>query len=424
MDQIEGKGIPRGRWTRIGLLLFLIYTAAFLDRGNISIAAPQMTKDLGISAVSMGVLLSIFFWGYVITQIPGGWVAQRFSPKWVIIVAMLVWGIFSALTGYMTTYAGVEIARFLMGLAEGVVWPSFIVMIFRWFPGKERAQASNLLLISLPLGSVIAYPLGGWMIAVWNWHVMFYLQAIPPIILAVVGIFLLSDDPAKDKYLSQAERDYILATRTSEHPANGVRTPLLESFKDIKLWGLGLSYLCWISGFYAFGLWLPTAVQGIARSSIGVTGVISTIPPIIGIVAMILNARASDRANSRAKYVIWPLVVGGAALIISHFISQPFFSLVILSAGAIGVYASFGPWWAWCAEQVAPENVGATNGFVNFSGNFGGIVGPIAIAIVAGSANVGSAFWILGVGMFLSAIVAWAVNKSKASRVTVTGLAS
>ena len=420
----EDTKIPRGRWNRIALLLFLIYTAAFLDRGNISIAAPQMTKDLGITAVSMGVLLSIFFWGYVITQIPGGWVAQRFSPKWVIIIAMFIWGIFSALTGYMRSYGGVETARFLMGLAEGVVWPSFIVVVFRWFPGKERAQALNLLLISLPLGSLIAYPLGGWMIATWNWHVMFYLQAIPPIILSIAGIFLLFDDPVKDPYLSSTERDYILAYRTKEPTKTEQRTSLVESFKDIKLWGLGLAYLCWISGFYAFGLWLPTVVNGLTRAGIGAVGLISTIPPIIGIIAMFLNARASDKAEARAKYVIWPLVVGGIGLVISRFVTQPVLELFLLSVGAIGVYASFGPWWAWCAEHVAPENVGATNGFVNFAGNFGGIVGPIFVAVVVGAANIGTGFWVLGVGMFLSAILAWIINKSKTNHATVTGLAS
>lgn len=156
--------IGRSRWYRIGFLLFLMYLVAFVDRSNIGMAAPVMVKSYGLTSASTGVLLSAFFWGYVITQVPGGWIAGKYSAKRVIIGALVVWGTMAILTGLMPSFNSLLVVRFIMGLAEGVVWPSFAVMFVNWFPDDERARAINLSEMSLPISSLIMAPLAGWMI--------------------------------------------------------------------------------------------------------------------------------------------------------------------------------------------------------------------------------------------------------------------
>ncbi|MCL6597615.1 MAG: MFS transporter [Alicyclobacillus macrosporangiidus] len=420
MSTVVSRPIPRARWTRVGVLLFLVYLFAYMDRTNISVAAIPMTKELGYSSVVMGVLLSSFFWGYVITQIPGGYVATRFRAKWVITVAMVIWAVFSGLTGAMHSLVALETVRFIMGLAEGVVWPSFMVLTSRWYPGAERARAVNLFESTLPFSSVVMAPLAGWMIAQWNWHVMFYLQAIPPLVMAILTALLLFDDPAQDPYISAEERDYLVALRQQDEErerAQGPRASVLSSFAIPQMWVLAIIYLLWISGLYAFGLWLPTVVKEMTHHGITAVGFISAIPFLVGLIVMYLNAWLSDRSGHRALYVIWPLIVGGAAFVIGRFIplSDIVLNFIMLCIGCVGIYAPFGPWWSWGIEQVPHEHVGTMMGFINFAGNFGGIVGPIAVSLVAVGGSLYTGFYILGIAMMVGGFLAWLIKNSMKS---------
>ncbi|MCH6264530.1 MFS transporter [Neobacillus citreus] len=402
----SGNQPPKTRWYRIGLFLFLVYLFAFIDRSNIGMAAPSMTSELGLTSKEMGLLLSAFFWGYILTQMPGGWIAQRFSAKWVIITASTLFGIFSCLTGFMQSNESLVAVRFLLGLAEGAMWPSFMVLTIKWFPVNERAQISGLFLLAIPLSSVILSPLAGWMIDTWDWKMMFFLQALPPILLAVFAIFLLADDPMEDKRLSEKEREFILNNRgikINDGPTQ--KQPFIKSILSSRLWVLGLIYLFWLTGLYAYGLWLPTVVKSINGGTLTTVGMLSAIPPLLGAIAMFLNSRLSDRNMTRGKYVIWPLTLGGTALLVSHFIHDPVLSYLLLCISAIGIYTPFGAWWAWCLDNIPPEHTGSHNGFINLFGNFGGVIGPPIVALASDGSNVGSGFYILGFGMLLAALL-------------------
>ncbi|MEH7235024.1 MFS transporter [Bacillus sp. JJ1562] len=406
MQSKLGNQIPKTRWYRIGLFLFLVYLFAFIDRSNIGMAAPSMTNDLGLSSREMGLLLSAFFWGYILTQMPGGWIAQRFSAKWVIIFATTLFAVFSGLTGFLQSMESLVTVRFLLGLAEGAMWPSFMVLTIKWFPVNERAQISGLFLLAVPLSSVILSPFAGWMIDTWDWKMMFFLQAVPPIIMAVAAIFLLTDDPMKDKRLSEKEREYILNNRGIQvNDGATKKQPFVKSILSLRLWVLGLIYLFWLTGLYAFGLWLPTVVKSINGGTLTTVGWLSAIPPLLGAIAMFLNSRISDKKMTRGRYVILPLSLGGIALLMSYFIHDPILSYFLLCVSAIGIYQPFGAWWAWCLENIPPEHTGSHNGFINTFGNFGGVIGPPIVALASVGSNVGSGFYILGFGMLLAALL-------------------
>jgi sugar phosphate permease len=424
VSSIKTSSIPRARWTRTGVILFLVYLFAYMDRTNISVAAIPMAKELGFSSVVVGVLLSSFFWGYVITQIPGGYIANRFKAKWVIIVAMLVWAVFSGLTGLVRSLSALETVRFITGLAEGVLWPSFAVFLSRWYPGSERARAANLFDSTMPLSTVVMAPLAGWMIAQWNWHVMFYLQAIPSVIMAIIMIFLVHDDPASDPLISPEEREYLVNLRKEDEKRErelGQGGSVLSSFALPRMWVFAIIYLLWITGMYAFSLWLPTVVKEMTNNGITAVGFISAIPYVIGLIVMYLNSRLSDHSDSQAFYVIWPLVIGGIAFVLGRFIPLNDFVLnfIMLCFGAVGLYAPFGPWWSWVMKQVPREHVGTMMGFINFAGNFGGIIGPILVSLVAVGGNQYTGFYVLGIGMIVAGILAILTNGSLKSATQV-----
>lgn len=409
------KNIPKARWYRIGLLLFLIYLTAFVDRSNIGMAAPLMVKSLGLSTASVGVLLSGFFWGYVITQIPGGWIAGKFSAKSMIVFALIIWGIAAMLTGVVHSFSALMAVRFIMGLAEGVVWPAFSIYFVNWYPDEERARAINFSEMSLPISSIIMSPLAGWMIQKWNYEMMFILQGIPPLILAVLFFFLAPDSPAKDRLLSKEERDYLEQNKSTAIKEKG---SFLEVIANPKIWVFSVIYFLWITGLYSFGLWMPSLMKQLSSTGIQGIGILSAIPFILAAIAMYATATLSDRrGGKRSTFVAVALLIGGMSLIVEHFIGLSLVAnMIVLIVAGIGIYAAMGPWWAWAMSFVPRDQAGTANGLINLCGNFGGIVGPIVVGAVAQNGNLINGFYVLGFAMVVGSILAaFVAGRFKAS---------
>ena len=403
--------LPRARWSRIGFILFLIYAVAFAERTNISVAAPAMQDDLALSTASTGLMLSAFFWGYILTQVPGGWLANRYGSRVVISVALVMWGVTALLTAAAPTLPLLLAARFLMGLSEGVVWPAFAVLFMNWFPRSERARAAGLALLALPVSAVIMSPAAGWLIDHLGWKEMFVVQGIPAFLLALVAWVLLSNDPTQDRRLSATERDYILATREQRDP--GVRdATFTDVLRSPAVWVCTLVYFLWLIGFYSFALWLPTVLKDLSLLDIEAVGWLSVIPFGIAGCAMVLNARASDRSTrSRSWFIIPPLVLASVVLIVQHFLPQTLaLQMIMLVVVAIGIYAPFGPWWAWAFEHVPTGQTGPASGLINVGGSLGGVVGPLVVAWAAGGGLAANGFWALGVSLALASALAAALG--------------
>lgn len=376
--------VPSARWRRVGLLMFLVYLVAFAERANVSVAAPAISAELQLTAAGTGILLSAFFWGYILTQVPGGWLANRVGPTRVIAVALVIWGLNSIVQALSASLTPLLICRFVMGLSEGAVWPSFAVLFVAWYPPSERARAAGLALLALPLSSVIMAPSAGWLIATWDWETMFIVQGVPAFILAVFVVIFLRDDPTQDRRLSVAERDYILANR-AQRGRGGDAQSFVTVLKSPVVWACCAVYFLWLTGFYSFGLWLPTVLKNLSSMGIEAVGWLSVIPFAIAGAALLLNARAADRSTrSKSWFVVPPLLLGAAALLLQHLLPQTLgVQMVLFVLTGLGVYAAFGPWWAWALQYVAPEQAGPASGMVNLFGNFGGIVGPIVVGYAA-----------------------------------------
>ncbi|MED1204204.1 MFS transporter [Heyndrickxia acidicola] len=410
--------IPKARWYRIGLLLFLTYLVAFVDRSNIGMAAPIMVKSLGLSATTTGVLLSSFFWGYVITQIPSGLLASKYSAKTIIVASLFFLGLTGILTGIVKSYDMLLTVRFIMGLAEGVLWPAFAVYFINWYASHERARAINFSEMSLPISSIIMAPLAGWMIENWNYHVMFILQGSLPIILAFFFMGFASDSPEKDRFISKEEREYIQKNRYTGVKENG---SFLEVIGNYRAWIFSLVYFLWITGLYSFGLWMPSLMKELSSKGIGTVGWLTAIPFVLAAVSMYINASWADKhKEKRAFFIAIPLAIGGIALVLQHVMGGSLaMNLVFLIIAGIGIYAAFGPWWAWAMSFFPNNQAGTLNGLINLCGNFGGIVGPIIVGAVAQGKNLLEGFYVLGFFLILGAIIVFSFNavwKSKNSK--------
>ncbi|WP_438396112.1 MFS transporter [Caballeronia sp. DA-9] len=397
-----GTRVARARWIRMGTLIFLAYLGCYVDRSNISVAAPEMIREFGMTGVVTGFLLAAFFWGYVVMQIPGGWLANRFGPKWVIVTSLAVVGVTGIASGVASTYDQIVGIRFVMGVAEGAIWPSFATIIMRWFPSSERSRAVNLAQYVLPLSSALMAPIAGALIHLTDWRVMFIVQGVPLLALALAWAWLGNSAPEHDTRISAAERSMILSSRDV---STGDAAPFSAVLRRPLIWGIGAAYFLWLTGLYGFGLWLPALIKQLSATGIGNVSVLTAIPFAFAALGLYLNTRWSNRAGHADNWhFIVPLVIGGIAILLQPLIRDNLFaSMAMLVVTGICLYSGIGIWWSWTLSLVPRNQIGSSAGLVNFIGNWGGAVGPILVGWAARGGNAGSGFYVAGYALLASA---------------------
>ena len=206
------------RRSRVRLLivtmLFLVTCVNYADRATLSIALPALSKELKLDPVAMGYVLSAFGWSYVMAQVPGGWLLDRFGSKWVYALSITTWSIFTVMQGWVGFLTGgaavfaLFALRFLVGLAEAPSFPANARIVAAWFPGNERGTASAFFNSGQYFATVLFSPLMGWIAHEYGWRNMFYVMGALGIIVGIVWIKTIygpKDHPA----INEAEFDYI-----------------------------------------------------------------------------------------------------------------------------------------------------------------------------------------------------------------------
>src|SRR5688572_9863740 len=204
----------RKAYLNIVLPVFITSIIAYLDRNNLSYAALTMNADLGFTAEMFGFGAGIFFAGYVLFEIPGALVAERYSPKWWLARIMISWGVFTGVMAFVTTAWQFYTLRFLVGAAEASLYPVIYASVIpRWFSPAERARALATLLASLQLSTIIGAPLAGWLIDVplfhfKGWQVLFLLEALPAVIFGFIIVRWMADSPETARWLTPDEKQF------------------------------------------------------------------------------------------------------------------------------------------------------------------------------------------------------------------------
>jgi len=229
----SGAGISR-RWLRIIPVALVMYTIAFIDRTNISLALPRISRDLGLDPAQAGNVAGIFYWGYLALQIPGGHLAKYWSPKKFISVLLVFWAVCAVGCGFARTYHEMLILRLLLGVAESGVFPATLILLSHWFSKAERARANALWLLCLPGAVIVSSPFSGWVLDHWNWRSMLIAEGALPFLWLIIWLIFVQDHPSEAKWLPAAEKDQVVATLRAE--ASGLdQTPSSGSFLSALL---------------------------------------------------------------------------------------------------------------------------------------------------------------------------------------------
>ncbi len=412
MPQPEATRWGRRRW--LLLAVFITYSLAYLDRANYGFgAAAGMATTLGITGSKNSLLGALFFLGYFFFQVPGIVAARRFSCTRLVAISLVVWGTLAALTGILREFWMLAIDRFLLGVAESIIFPALLLILTRWFTRADRSRANVLLLLGNPVTVLWMSAITGFLIQRFGWQRTFIFEGLPSIAWAIVWIFFVRDHPTEARWLPANEADEITARLDADQrelppsahaPTQTLRAALLR--KDVIV--LSIQYFCWSFGIYGFILWLPTIVREGASSNMGRAGLISAIPYLVAIVMELVAAHLSDRSQRRERYV-WPFLLLSGVALFGSFLLQPYgflgaYLCLIVACG--GMYAPYGPFFAIIPERISRNRVGEVMALVNSFGALGSFAGVYLVGslrTITGSERPG--YLVMSLFLVLSALL-------------------
>lgn len=371
------------RWIRIIPVALVMYTIAFIDRTNISLALPRISRDLHLDPQQAGTVAGIFFWGYLALQIPGGHLAKHWSAKKFISVLLVVWAIFAVGCGMARTYHELLLFRLLLGVAESGVYPATLILLSHWFSRSERARANAFWLLCLPGAVVLASPFSGWILDHWNWRVMLVAEGSLPFLWLTIWLLFIQDHPSEASWLPEDERSLLVETLRLESSTldESKRIPYLRALLHPQVILLAAIYFCFVSGQMGLLFWLPSAMEKFRKLSSFSTGILYTIPFIVGAISVLIISRHSDRMHERRFHAAGAMLFGGTCILlaVATIPHSLLIAFAFIALSGVGAYGPMGAFWAIPTETLSPRIVGSVMGFVNAIGNLGAYFAPLIV---------------------------------------------
>jgi ACS family tartrate transporter-like MFS transporter len=373
--------------------LFVLFVVAFIDRINLGFAALTMNRELAITSQQFGFAAGIFFWGYFLFEVPSNLILHRIGARVWIARILITWGVVATLTGFVQSAHQLYVARFALGLAEAGYFPGIALYLGYWFRQREKAQAIALIIMGIPIAGVLGAPISGFILdhvhwfGLSSWRWLLILEGFPAIACVPLVSFLLPNRPAEARFLSAEEKAWITdqldredrqKLGAQEHSLSVARTLVNPGVWHLACIGFGHGF-----GAYIFSFWLPqvmkTAFGGQSNTALGF---VVMIPNLLGLIAMILVSRHSDRTRERRHHMAAAGALAGAGMLLLGTPHSPFFSLVLFSAVAIGAYSFLPIFFSVPSEFLTGFSAAAGIALVTSVANLGGFVGPYTVGLI------------------------------------------
>jgi sugar phosphate permease len=372
---------------KVGLVMMACYLVAWLDRMAINMAIPFMSKDLGVGPDKIGWILSAFFAGYALCQVPGGLLSDKFGPRVVILGALTWWTLFTAGTGVATTLGALLAVRFLFGVGEGLFPASVWKVIGQWYTKKNRATANALVLSSIAIGPALTPLLLAPVLKAYGWRVAFYL-------LGVIGLFTVL---LAKRFIFNSIKDYPnVATREVDEFEQDARSAAAHTEKGLEnagyrellrsraVWALFFTALAGNITMYGWLNWLPTYLMKVKGLDLKSMAFAASLPFAFGAVGLMISGWVSDRwfRGRRKMLVIAAQVLGGLALYGFTRVENATSFMTLQCIAGFLLFISVGAAWAMPMVLLPSKLMGAGSGLINMGGQIGGFLTNIIIGYV------------------------------------------
>jgi sugar phosphate permease len=409
--------IGRRRWL-IGVLLGVGILINYFDRVNISVAAPQLQQEFGLTPTDMGLLFSAFFWSYAILQVPVGMVLDRFGVMSVSRVGAFLWGVASGVVAFANGFGAIFAARVLLGVAEAPAFPANSKATGYWFPRGERATATAIFDAAAKFSNVIGVPLVAVTIVTFGWRWGFGLTALLSFAY-FLAYWILYRDPSADPSLSREEREYIhQGGATPEGPSGASPIGMLGYLlRNRKVWGLTIGFAAYGYSFYLFLTWLPSYLVSEMHMSIIKSAGYAAIPWMFATVSDLLVggwlidaliARGYDETRVRKTVLVGGMILG-LAVFGATTATDPIWAIFWISIALSGLAAAAPVGWS-IPSLVAPRGgTGTIGGVMNFLNNLMGAIAPAVTGVLVGATNSFSAAFLVAGIVLLIGIFAYVV---------------
>jgi ACS family glucarate transporter-like MFS transporter len=397
------KGIltrpTRVRWYVMGCIT-LVTVLNYLDRLNFSIAGKYIQDELSLGTQTMGWVFSSFLLGYALCQVPGGWAGDKYGPRDVLTVAILLWSIFTALTGLAPSLpivglvgvvGSLVIVRFFVGVGEAANSPNSNKIVSSWMGRQHRGFGSSFTILGIGLGGAMTPPVIAWVMQRWGWRSSFYLSGLLGLFIALLWQWYVTDRPEEHAAVNEAELKIIrggAAERkvTALPSERGIWRKMLS---NRSVWGLLLGYFCQGYPIYFYHTWFFIYLVRERHLSISHAGIGGAMP-YIGIAALApvggwfsdLAVRRFGRRLGRRLAVWIGMFTSGILLWSGSHVSSKGAAILMLALGAGFNMFAASTFWASCID-LTEEFTGSLSGLMNTFGNLGGWLSPIVTAYIA-----------------------------------------
>jgi ACS family tartrate transporter-like MFS transporter len=389
MTDANAVGLRARRRVAYRLLpfVFLLYIVNYIDRVNVSFANLRMSVDLGFSDRVYGFGVAMFYVTYVLFEIPGAVIVERWSARRWIARIMITWGIVTILTGFVQSAGQFYAARFFLGAAESSFFPGMIVYLTHWFSARDRSRAIACLYAANPAASLIGSPIAGWLLEVhWRtlsgWRWLFILEGLPAIVVGIITVFYLTDRPSQARWLPEDERNWLVNELQADlEGKKKLRSyTIKEAFCDRRILVLISAYFLGLTGSLGTIYWIPTFLKRLSGFPTRTVTSLLLLPALMGMVGMLTNGWHSDKTCERRWHTATPLLVAGSMFILLIVARQNvWLAILFLLLGSGAVYAYYPTFWTIPTLILSESAAAATFGLINSLGQLGGFAGNSAI---------------------------------------------
>jgi ACS family tartrate transporter-like MFS transporter len=390
-NTIEKSTMRKVFW-RLVPFLFLAQLFNYIDRFNLGIAALRMNHDLGFDPAIFGFGASVFFVGYMLTGVPSNLMLHKFGARKWLGVTLIVWGVAATFTAFIWNPDSLYGIRFLLGMVEAGFLPGAALYVTYWFPAGYRARAVAGYTIAGSVSAVVGAPLSAWIMTAFDgswglhsWQWMFVLEGLPPVILGLAFLALLTERPANARWLNPVQRDWLESCLSGERAAqerNGGVFRYRDILADPRVWSLAAMLGCALVGIYGMYIWLPQIINSLGHFSLNEVGMLTAVPSVLGVIGTIAASRSSDRTGDRKFHLVGLYLVGGLALGASAFAHSPVIAYLLLCVVGLCINAGFPLYWSLNTTLMTGVAAAAAIAFVNTVAQLGGVIGPWVIGIV------------------------------------------
>ncbi|MFJ4112473.1 MFS transporter [Pseudomonas sp. NPDC089758] len=376
---------------RILPLTIICFLFSYFDRINISFAKTQMQAELGLSDAAYGFAASIFFFGYVMFEVPSSYGLKKYgAPSWICRI-MVSWGIATACLVFAYNEYTLYFLRFLIGVMEAGFGPALLFYLACWFPKKKLASMNGLWFLSIPLSGVLGAPVSGVILEYMNgflglagWHWLFVLSGLPCAVLGVIVLYKLDRDIQSAKWLTQDEKDLLQRNLDNDRKdSKPIHASLLKVILTREVMILSVIYFMIKLTGYGLNFWMPHLIGSAGVKNQMAVGLLTALPYLVAAIGMVFITRRSDASGERKHYLWKCMLVGGIGYFAAcyfndnHYLLTSF--LILATAGVFIAIPIF-----WTIPQKAFSGLAIAGGIaaINTVGQLSGMVAPLLVGYI------------------------------------------